>query len=137
MDRNMYDTEGGIRALLTGYGLEGLHKLRKVRHEAGYVRREELNEFLILGTFYADGCGNLGRSEVSLDDVKLGRDAFEDVVSRAGLFVMKNVRISTGFGPCLPPWDAKCEGCRRGWTLENVDDAVPVEHGNFAADFAA
>ena len=125
MDRKIYDTEEGIRSLLTS--LEGLHELKRVRQAAGYKDKERLDEFLILGTFYTDGCGNFGRSEVSLDDKVLGRKDFPDVVSSHRLFALKQMRVSTGYGPCLPPDHAECDQCGRAWTLDDVEDCIGGE----------
>lgn len=120
--REVYDTEEGIKGMLMSLKL--LHQLKAARQSAGYERNERLHEFLILGTFYTDGCGNFGRSEVSLDDKVLGRKDFPPVVSHERLFVLKEMRISTGFGPCLPSQDVSCKVCDRPWTIENVEDAT-------------
>lgn len=53
-----YDSEFGILNYLK-QGLAGFHRLVQRRHNAYYRRKEELNEWIILGRWYFDTCGNV------------------------------------------------------------------------------
>ena len=54
-----YNTIEGIKSSMSLY--ETFIKMLNDRHEAGYVRGEHLEEFIILGRFELDSCGNTNK----------------------------------------------------------------------------
>jgi hypothetical protein len=53
-----YDSVAGISSYLDK-GLAGFHRLVQRRHDAYYRRKENLHEWVILGRWYFDTCGNV------------------------------------------------------------------------------
>lgn len=56
--RDQYDSFDGITAHVN-QGLKGLNRLMRRRHKAGYKRGERLNQWVILGQWFTDSCGNM------------------------------------------------------------------------------
>ena len=57
--RNEYDSADGIARNL--HNLADLRTLIELRREAGYGRKERMAEFVIMGTWVLDTCGNCGK----------------------------------------------------------------------------
>lgn len=114
-----YDNEEGIKKYLEK-GLEGLHALIAERHKAGYERKEHLQQFVILGHFWLDSCGNV----LQLEGPNLGL-LLGDVLSMERLrsvfpdFELRGV----GRGP-LPKMGDKCVFCGHGWVLGTLHDSI-------------
>jgi hypothetical protein len=124
MDKESYDTVRGIEAL--AQTLAGLHRLQEARYQAGR-RKERLGEFLLLGTFYLDDCGNFMRCKIERDDKLLGRDQIRPVVTKEGLFsTFTDVRIESRLAAHLPREEDECDHCRGTWSSETIHDLLPV-----------
>ena len=54
-----YDSYRGILDYLS-QGMLGLHRLVARRHDAGYKRKERMVEWVIMGRWFLDSCGNAG-----------------------------------------------------------------------------
>lgn len=126
-----YDTLEGIKAYLTD--LDGLHRLRTDRAKAGYDRKERLHEFIILGHWWADTCGNFGKCTFELNYTKTPKDwTFPEeglpVIRKESLWSVlgdEKWTVGSGMSSELPQSHLLCEGCGKGWTLVNAHDAVP------------
>lgn len=60
-DSPEYDTKDGILAALDK-GLAEFLALAEARHKAGYIRGERLDEWVVLGRWYFDTCGNCSKA---------------------------------------------------------------------------
>ena len=126
MENVIYDTAESIETFLANLG--NLHTLKKLRYEAGYIRKEKLNEFIVLGRFYLDTCGNFSiiikdgsRTKVPAELV----NNLPSVVSYSNIFnwLEPNTLIcSTSYW--LPPTFAKCVICDEHFTIKNCHDVT-------------
>jgi hypothetical protein len=112
-----YNTLEGIETYLKD-DLKGLNKLVEDRVEAGYTRHEHLNEFVILGTWYLDSCGNCMRIH---NDLRKAGCSVPDVMTKAGMCSL------VGYFACymsrdIPPPHVSCPVCQEKWTLGNSFD---------------
>lgn len=106
--------------------LHDLHRLAKARHEAGYDRREQLDEFLVLGRFWLDRCGNFMHTKLEWEggqDLGFLVKGLPEVVHRDDLFAfLGKLSISSTFRS-LPTSEDLCPECGEGWSLETCSDA--------------
>lgn len=126
MNLPWYDNPVDITERLTD--LNGLHRVIRERQTAGYDRKERLHEYMVLGRWMFDTCGNCGK--ISL----LDRDPYiapadlvyikEKVIAlEAAHPLLGAVRI--GWSPQRPPLSSdECKLCEEPWTLQNCHDAV-------------
>lgn len=126
-----YNTKSGIQSKLNS--LAGLNELAAERHTAGYLRREKLNDFFILGRWITDGCGNFAK----IVDQFVPKERFShipDVLRREELFSfleskgMKRdeMQITSVLSSDVPPVNISCNHCKRPWSIENCHDVVVV-----------
>lgn len=116
-----YDDEAGIaRAAGT---LAGLHALLRERHDAGYVRRERLREWVVRGRISLDTCGNamvlsdgLTAAEVAMLSRRVvSRERFHQLVGESRF-------VSFALRPIPRATDA-CDLCGGGWTILDWHEA--------------
>jgi hypothetical protein len=129
---NWYNTKEGIEKNL--HSLKGLIELFAARHEAGYVRGEQLKEFVILGGNYnLDTCGNNMRA--NRDIRKMLPEDFPPVLERKEFWELakkenpafENMGISYNYqSSVIPKLDLICPFCSQGWTIENVFDTLQL-----------
>lgn len=126
MSSKPYDTVAGIAGYLTS--LAGLNRLIDERMRAGYDRRERLDDFVILGRWTTDACGNFSRIEGRLVPKDLVPD-LPDVLPLKQLwsFLPADSSITSVIGSSVPPERLRCARCGQAWTLENCHD-VHVAH---------
>lgn len=131
-----YDTVDGIRSYLTD--LEGLNRLIGDRHKAGYVRKERLQDWVVLGHWHTDSCGNFGDCTFQDDRHKPMEVSLPDVVPREDVYKLYRVHSMTtdGMRCCVPPVRVHCGECGERWTVKNAHDAV-FSSGTAPADLAA
>lgn len=132
--------------------LKGLNALIEERYRAGYLRKERLNTFCILGTYMLDSCGNCG----TIDSGFIPREKIVNlprVVTHEELYcyireydLMMNPlvlsseemqakdfdfsdnkrpypsSISYHYEVSIPRYNKVCPICGRGWTIENCWD---------------
>jgi hypothetical protein len=121
-----YDTKHGIDNYLKD-GIPGLHRLNRDRFDAGYKRKERLQEWVVLGKYYLDGTGNLniitdpdkpwGRGVMTKDEYWQYRKQY-DTPSMSSTPMHQ-----------LPAVDGEpCAHCGEGWTLQNVWDVYTDEY---------
>lgn len=122
-----YDTIEGITEYLKD--LAGLNKLQHERHEAGYDRRERLHDFIVLGRWSLDTCGNFGKilsengwsiipaQAIGSCPVVMTQD---QVFARLG----SEAHISSGMNSDIPPEYVKCSICEQPWTIKNAHDCI-------------
>jgi hypothetical protein len=130
-----YDTKEGLESRVQ-QGISGLHEIKRARRAAYYDRKERLSEWCLLGLYWTDTCGNF-----SIIDKGAPRDGYgywqmeevysvPDVMDREETYKFTQ-RMSMPHGPCLPPEDARCDRCGRGWKIDNVRDYY-LGHGEDA-----
>lgn len=143
-DNARYNTVEGITAQLAD--LNGFHRVIRERRDAGYDRKERLTEFVVLGRWMFDTCGNCGL--IDLRDSERG-----DPVSPGDLVWFKGKKVLTldelrfvfryaaetepGFriswSPSRPVLSSdECSLCEKGWKLENCHDAQMVSRGEYS-----
>jgi hypothetical protein len=123
-----YDTTEGIAEYLTD--LAGLHQLFSDRRKAGYDRKERLSNFIILGQWATDSCGNSGRATIgaySSRDASWIAGDLPPVVLMSDLHLFKSVNITTTFEGCPPYPHSICPECNTGWTIETSHDFVRLQ----------
>jgi hypothetical protein len=124
-----FDTKAGMEAYLTD--LAGLNRLIADRHRAGYQDRLRMREWVVLGRWQCDTCGNFG----TIRDWKTG-SFFPSLIERAKkepVFDLHSIDkkdcsdwvVSSGTEP--PSARVRCWGCGERWHLENCHDALKVE----------
>jgi hypothetical protein len=119
-----YDSEEGIRGYLTD--LAGLHRLIRARADAGYQRKERMQEWFVLGRFRLDTCGNTMQSTLRGDasiDMAWLADGLPTVLPFDTLrAVLGKVRVESSCAP-LPEPDSVCAECGLGWDLLDCHDS--------------
>jgi len=128
---NWYDSKEGIAEKITS--LVGIHELIDERHVAGYDRGERMQEFVILGRWSTDTCGNFGK--IGSDFIPKARwPEMPDVLTRAEFWEyvarhsLEEVHMSVSI--CehgIPPANIQCVHCGETWSIENCWDTV-VRH---------
>ena len=140
-NRPWYDTKKGIEESLKS--LETLNQLISERHLAGYKREEELNQFLVLGRYMLDACGNFSKStdtipkEIwpNIPDV-LTWDEFQEYKEECSKDLVKDISLSFSLGDNgIPLPGLKCAECGEPWEIQNCYDTV-VYHDTEAINLA-
>lgn len=118
---NWYDTREGIQEAVDK-GLPGLHELEKERREAGYKRRERMSEWVVLGLFDLDTCGNFSLMiEGSPRSMRRQFD-IKPVMTKEELRATGCTSWTSTPCASLPPVVAKCDRCGSGWDMRNIED---------------
>lgn len=127
-----YDSEDGIREAIQT--LEGLHVLRAARMTAGYDRKERLQEWMVLGRFYFDSCGNVGALKYfQYENFSPFISKLNDVMTAKSFCkVFKDPDYSWGMGGSIiiAPLNAKCNHCNDIWTIDNAHDIFSTYNTN-------
>lgn len=124
-----YDSTGALLNSLES--LEQLNKLIGKRRQAGYVRHENLREWVILGRFRFDSCGNVMKyvgdniPAVMFPGIPL-------VMTRDGFhrFAQRNLKpgqkdwFSASMESGIPPENLVCPECGALWTIQTCHDTV-------------
>lgn len=145
-----YNSKSGIQTAVQT--LEGFNQLIKARHEAAYKRRERLAEFVVLGGWQLDTCGNCMKATkefvpkdkiFNLDPV-LTKEEFWEMIAmfdkmtkpnmpteeeRAAPGFKRNGRpystsIGFSFQSNVPPANVKCPICNLAWSIDDCFDVV-------------
>jgi hypothetical protein len=124
-----YDTKEGIENSIKTF--DGFMELKRARHEAGYQRRERMSEWLVLGRYQFDTCGNCmwatenpPKDEMPyIPDVMTTQEAW-DYIKRFG----KSKRSVSFSLSSLPKPHILCPFCGHGWTINNCHDSIGREH---------
>ncbi len=133
----IYDTVEGINSFVST-GLKGLHELKDLRHEAGYSRKERLNEFVVLGRFRLDTCGNF---DIPLKDSGgiIPAEYIRNIpavltYNACRNYLPENASICTT-GYSLPPTYVKCEICDDSFNIKNCHDVISINNSeHFSLD---
>jgi hypothetical protein len=96
-----------------------LNELVKERGIAGYERDEKLSQFVVMGSWWLDTCGNCLAITECPEDLKKYKVLTLDEYH--SLFKEKSITGSCGVGPV--PYDQLCDVCGKGWTIKNHADA--------------
>jgi hypothetical protein len=129
-----YDTSKGIEFGLSS--LSNLHALISARHAAGYDRGERLHEFIVLGRYWLDTCGNFMTATEGIPKDRM--PDIPDIVDSNEFWQYSAVRASkshyergTTFssGQNLAEVGVKCSHCGRLWDISDCHD-VFVAHSN-------
>lgn len=126
MQQPKYDTVEGITEYLKD--ISGLNKLKYDRSEAYYSRKETLNEFIILGRWWADRCGNFGKLSNYSGAIVPAMAIYRcpPVLTNKEMFDMigEGSSISSSMDSNIPPDYAKCFICEQTWSIKDVHDCV-------------
>jgi len=129
-----YDSEDGIRDYIRTF--KGLHDLQKARHEAGYKRNEQLKQWIVLGRYFFDNCGNFGVMKFSeYEGVSSVISKLDDVISADTFYkVFKDLHYSWGISNqfAIPPLEARCDYCNEDWAVANAHDSY--YHRSYTSD---
>ncbi len=116
-----YDSKEGFEKALKG-GLDGLRKIAKERGTAGYDRKERLTEWVVLGYFYFDVCGNTMKITEGRPDYHTFGKELPRVLTKEELDKGKRHGWMTTTMCLIPPSDEVCPRCLEGWDLRNYAD---------------
>lgn len=126
MDVPWYDDSERMTEKIVEGNLKGLNEIAHERHGAHYDRNEMLHEFIIMGAWYTDSCGNWGKIQWPKGRPDL---QFPLVLSTEnyGKFCEEN-GLSTHWSASmaweLPPDGMVCDLCHEAWTLKDAHLAV-------------
>ena len=126
MNKSSYDTKDGIQKMIIS--LHGFNELLKLRREAS--KKEELNEFIILGRWCLDSRGDLGKVSVesarkerkemlpNIPDV-LTREEFSNLICERNIYEERKISFSVTVGShvVIPPADLHCGKCQLKWDV--------------------
>lgn len=142
-----YNTVEGITEQLGD--LNGLHRVIRERREAGYDRKERLREFVVLGRWMFDTCGNCGLIDLRDGSEKNEPVAPGDLVWFKGKKVLPLTELQGVFLPeseCCPgfriSWHPEqpvkssdeCSLCEKGWKLETCHDFAMSSRPEYSAE---
>lgn len=130
MERALYDTKAGIASQLTS--LEGLNAVIDARQEAGYGLNKRLRQYVIMGRWLTDTCGNFMQATEAGIPKELCPDIPDVLTDREfWKYMQKNgdpEKVRQGFawsmGHTVPPVKVLCAECQQTWTLQNCHDSV-------------
>lgn len=117
-----YDTQEGIEAFLAK-GLDGLHELSDLRHEAGYKRGERMNDWIVASYWVFDTCGNTMVITEGRPDYHTFKDYPPRVMDMA--YYKANAKEDRGFTSTFgffPRSDERCNRCLEGWDVGSAHD---------------
>lgn len=151
MDKEQYDSKYGILHSMSD--LETLNDVIQARHDAYYNRKERLNQFIILGRYHLDTCGNVGTifdfipaekipdiakvvTDGELQDIiydydhRIHPDVLSSEEMRADDFDWsKNKRpfptsLSWHCTNTIPPSNEVCPVCKEKWEINDCHNVV-------------
>lgn len=131
MNSYYYDSHFAFEVAL--HSLGNLNRLVTERRKAGYERNERLQEWILLGRYSLDTCGNsmkfIGESipAIVFPGIPpiLTRQEFDNYVKEHSSG--KEYYFSASIGDDIPQDHLFCPECYQGWTLQNCHDTV-VRH---------
>ena len=131
MGRYGYDSFQAIYESLKSLG--SFNALLEARHRAGYDRHERLNEWVVLGRFILDTCGNT----LKFTGENIPAVMFPDIpqvftqTEFAAYLIRKSpnreVWLSVSIGSDIPSAHLACPVCKEPWAVSNCHDVV-TEH---------
>ncbi len=127
-DKKWYDTVEGIEAHLST--LADFNRLVDARHAAGYEREERMIEYIVLGRYRMDTCGNLMVLKGDWHDAIIpARDipGFPNIVREDEFWHQYSSATGKSLNSSmavLPPPEAVCPACGRGWDVSNCTDVM-------------
>lgn len=135
-NRVSYDSYQGILDSLGS--LYDFNKLLSDRQNAGYSRHERLKEWVVLGRFYLDSCGNCFKYSEDLTALLKRNQVYNlpPVISSQNLGLIiklyeagsgKHLSTTASSQNDIPEGHAICPECLKGWGVDNCHDTV-VEH---------
>ncbi|KKS93258.1 MAG: hypothetical protein UW68_C0006G0024 [Candidatus Collierbacteria bacterium GW2011_GWB1_44_6] len=108
--------------------LKNLNELIKARHDARYRRGEMLNEWVVLGRFLFDSCGNTLQFTSDIP-----AEIFPNIPSVLAYqdfnqFLIRNhaeqLPMWASFANSIPSTTVHCPECGAQWTIRNCHDAI-------------
>ncbi len=129
-----YDHVTGVEFCMQS--LEGFNFLETERHIAGYKREERLNQFLVLGRWRLDPCGNVMKAFLCgigknipiemLPDLPSVID-FDEFCEKSDTELEEKDRMfSFNSRSDIPPEDQICPCCGRSWDIDSCHDVHVV-----------
>ena len=125
MNKPIYDTIGGIESFLTD--LDSFNKLKDLRHEAYYIRKERLAEYIVFGRFYLDTCGNFSIivSNGSYQPSMIENPELPSVMYYADIKTELPINSSiSSTSYHLPPSYVTCSICEEHFNIKNCHNVV-------------
>lgn len=132
-----YDDINGITASVQT--LDGFNKLLNARRQAGYSKGEKLDEFIVLGLWRLDSCGNALKANEA-GGSSTPKKAFASIGMEAPLvircpdfleFLKENfpkdsneASMPFSYEKALPDARLVCSECGKPWTIANCDDVI-------------
>lgn len=132
----IYDTIEGITTFIKN--LDGLHKLKSLRHEAGYVRKEILNEYILFGRFILDTCGNF--SIILKDSGGIIPIEYSKTLPEVLTYASCRILLPEEYSICstcysLPPTYSKCDICDEHFSIKDCHDVIEKsEQSHYSLD---
>ncbi|HCQ31641.1 TPA: hypothetical protein DIU27_04665 [Candidatus Collierbacteria bacterium] len=113
--------------------LATFNALLEARHRAGYERHERLKEWVILGRFSLDTCGNtlkftgenIPAEMLNHLHAVMTQDDFNSYIKLRS--EGQDIWFSSSIGSGIPPAHIVCPECKEPWAVSNCHDVV-VEH---------
>ena len=110
---NSYDTKEGIEESINN--ADDFAAMLKARADAGYDRKERLQEFIVLGRYDLDTCGNFGMLDKRID--------LPNVVTHGEankLIPGLRICVNHGYQPTI---GQICTTCGNAWGVYDLDDS--------------
>jgi hypothetical protein len=104
------------------YALDAFHTLKAARHVAYYKRKERLRDWIVLGRWSLDTCGN---TALITEGACPGGPWFVETPEQFRLRQGED-RYTSTFGTWIPTSEHRCGGCGVGWTLRSCWDAIQI-----------
>jgi len=116
--------------------IAGLRELFKARRKAGYENNERLRDWIVLGRWYLDSCGNASRLTEGLSVEEA--NALNPVITWKEFWDNKprTKHITSGLDSDLPTETTLCHLCKTPWSeVKELDDVftqcIPGEMSRF------
>ena len=115
----MYNSYDGIKTAIQT--LDGFNALVKQRQEAYYQRKEILKEFVVLGRWFLDSCGNCMKA-VGISPI----DIWPNMDNVEHWFWPKHdcEHFTFGIPSNVPPSHVICPECKKHWSIDDCHDVV-------------
>ncbi|MDD5650456.1 MAG: hypothetical protein PHF86_08590 [Candidatus Nanoarchaeia archaeon] len=125
INKETYNTIYGIEQTFSSY--ETFVTMLRNRHDAYYIRKEELEEFVLFGALRLDTCGNVWKLEKRVRVPKVVTiDDFRHIESSMSTYMWSPPHFSTN-----------CFHCQKNWSIETqdflechfVDETIELDSG--------
>ncbi len=132
---SLYDTRNEMKSFTES--LFRLNQLIHMRLEAGYIRHERMNEWVVLGRWVTDSCGNFGK--ISGDFIPAEKiPDLPPIMTMGELWAQikfagldpDRCNLQWGMNSEVPPENIVCPECGKPWTIYDCHDTVVRRHAD-------